>query len=105
VLPIEPLRWVALASALAVLIGVAPLFQFLASERDPIFALCCLPLQLLHYLTGAVSLVLAWALHQTIGEPKRDVTDDAFAEVGLQTWPPIPRRLPSDAWKLPVEKV
>ncbi len=104
VLPFDALRWIALGSAFAVLMGVTPLLQFLASERNPLFALCCIPLQLLHYLTSGVSLVLAWALHQTIGEPKRDVTDDAFAEIGLETWPPIPRRLPSDAWKLPVEK-
>lgn len=104
VFPVEPLRWIALASAFAVLVGVAPLFQFLASERGPLFAVLCLPLQLLHYMTGGVSLVFAWSLHQTIGEPKRDVTDDAFAEIGLDTWPPIPRRLPSDAWKHPVEE-
>ena len=74
------------------------------SERDPLFAICCVPLQLLHYLTTGVSVVFAWSLHQTIGEPTPDVTDDAFAEIGLETWPPIPRRLPSDAWKLPAEK-
>jgi len=97
-------RWIALASVLAVLIGVAPLFQFLASERGPVFAVSCLPLQAIHYLTAGISVICAWSLHQTVGEPKRDVTDDAFAEVGFETWPPVPRRLPSDAWKLPAEK-
>jgi GT2 family glycosyltransferase len=104
VLPFAGLRWIALACAFAVLIGAAPLFQFLASERGPVFAVSCLPLQVLHYITAGISVVLAWSLHQTIGEPKRDVTDDAFAEIGLETWPPIPRRLPSDAWKHPPEK-
>lgn len=97
-------RWIALGATLAVLIGVAPLFQFLASERGPVFAVSCLPLQVIHYLTAGFAVICAWSLHQTVGEPKRDVTDDAFAEVGLETWPPIPRRLPSDAWKLPAEK-
>lgn len=104
VMPLNALRWIALASAAAVLVGAAPLFQFLASERDPLFAICCLALQLLHYVTTGISVVFAWSLHQTIGEPKRDVTDDAFAEIGLETWPPIPRRLSSDPWKPPAEK-
>ena len=104
VLPFDTLRWIALAAGFAVLVGVAPLFQFLATERDPLFALACLPLQLLHYMTTGVSVVFAWSLHQTIGEPTRDVTDDAFAEIGFETWPPVPRRLPSDAWKHPAEK-
>jgi hypothetical protein len=54
-------------------------------------------------MAGA-SVVLAWVLHQLVGEPKRDVTDDAFAEIGLDPWPPIPRRLATDAWKQPAEK-
>lgn len=99
ILPLGALRWIALVAATAVLVGAAPLFQFLASERDALFAVCCLPLQMLHYVTTGISVVFAWSLHQTIGEPKRDVTDDAFAEVGLEIWPPIPRRLSSDAWK------
>jgi GT2 family glycosyltransferase len=103
-IPSEVLRLVALGAGLAVLIGAAPLFQFFATERDPLFAICCLPLQALHYVTAGLSVVLAWTLHQTIGEPKRDVTDDAFAEIGLETWPPIPRRLPADAWRFPPEK-
>lgn len=104
ILPVNALRWIALAAAAAVLVGAAPLFQFLASERDPLFAVCCLPLQLLHYVTTGISVVFAWSLHQTVGEPKRNVADDAFAEVGLETWPPIPRRLSSDAWKPPSDK-
>jgi GT2 family glycosyltransferase len=99
--PFAALRWIALAAAFAVMVGSLSLFQFIASERDPIFAVCCVPLQMLHYLTTGVSLILAWSLHQTVGEPKRDVTDDAFAEIGLETWPPVPRRLPSDAWRPP----
>ncbi len=105
VLPFNALRWIALASGFVVLFGAAPLFQFLASERDPLFALCCLPLQLLHYMTTGVSVVFAWSLHQTIGEPTRNVTDDAFAEIGFETWPPVPRRVAGDAWKNPVGKL
>jgi peptidoglycan/LPS O-acetylase OafA/YrhL len=94
----------ALLGILLVLVGIAPFFSFLARTRGPLFALCCLPLQLLQYVTAGTSVVLAWLLHHLVGEPRRDATDDAFAEIGLDTWPPIPRRLASDAWKQPAEK-
>jgi hypothetical protein len=86
------------------LAGSTPLLAFIARERGPLLALACLPLQLLHYLMAGASVVCAWLLHQFVGEPRRDVTDDAFAEIGLQTWPPIPRRLAADAWKQPADK-
>ena len=104
VAPSTILMRIAILCGIAVLIGTAPLLQFLAAERDPVFALLCVPLQVLHYLTAGVSVMLAWALHQLVGEPKRDVADDAFAEIGFDTWPPVPRRLPSDAWKQPAPK-
>jgi hypothetical protein len=104
VLPIPALSRLAALGGIAVLFGTAPFFAFLAAERGPVFALLCVPLHLLHYLMAGASVVLAWVLHQLVGEPKRDVTDDAFAEIGLDTWPPIPRRLATDAWKQPAEK-
>jgi GT2 family glycosyltransferase len=104
VLPIPALSRLAAIGGIAVLFGTAPFFAFLAAERGPVFALLCVPLHLLHYLMAGASVVLAWVLHQLVGEPKRDVTDDAFAEIGLDTWPPIPRRLATDAWKQPAEK-
>jgi hypothetical protein len=101
--PIRFLGRLVFLDAAALAMGIAPLFSFIADERDPLFALLCLPLQILQYLTAGASVVLAWFLHQTVGEPRRDVTDDAFAEIGLDTWPPIPRRLASDAWKQPID--
>jgi GT2 family glycosyltransferase len=101
--PIRYLGRLLFVDVAALTFGMAPLFGFIVDERDPMFALFCLPLQLLQYLTAGTSVILAWFLHQTVGEPRRDVTDDAFAEIGLDTWPPIPRRLASDAWKPPAE--
>lgn len=95
----------ALLAGIGVAVGIAPLVVFLSRARSPVFALACLPLQLLQYLIAGASVVVAWLLHQVVGEPRRDVTDDAFAEVGLETWPPIPRRLAADAWKQPNEGV
>lgn len=103
VLPSPVLARMALVDGVGLAIGIAPFLGFLAHERDAFFALLCLPLQLLQYLTAGTSVLMAWFLHQTVGEPRRDVTDDAFAEIGLETWPPIPRRLPVDAWKQPAE--
>ena len=104
VLPSPILPRMLLVDGIGLIVGIAPFFGFLAQQRDAFFALRCMPLQLLQYLTAGTSVLLAWFLHQTVGEPRRDVTDDAFAEIGLETWPPIPRRLPSDAWKQPAER-
>ena len=93
----------AVLGAVGLAVGIAPLIVFLARERNLGFALAYLPLQLLQYLIAGAAVVVAWLLHQVVGEPRRDVTDDAFAEVGLETWPPIPRRLAADAWKQPTE--
>lgn len=103
--PLPRSGWLLLAGGVATLSGAAPFFWFAARKRSPGVALLCIPLQLLHYVTSGLSVVCAFSLHQMIGEPKRHVTDDAFAEVGFQTWPPVPRRLASDAWKQPAEKV
>lgn len=85
----------------ALLLGCAPFFLFAIRHRGPIRAAEFVPLQLVHYVVAAIALITGWLLHQVIGEPRRDVRDDALAEVGLQTWPPVPRRLPTDVWHAP----
>jgi len=50
------------------------------------------PLDLLNYAVNGVALVVGWALREVVGEPKPDATVQAFAEVGIKTWPPVPTR-------------
>lgn len=88
-------------SAIGVLAGNLPFLAFASRERGVLFAITCVPMQLMHYLIGSCAVIVGWLMHQLVGEPRRDVASDAYSEVGLKTWPPVPRRLPVDAWQLP----
>jgi len=33
-----------------------------------------------------------WMLREIFGDPSPDATTQAYSEVGLETWPPVPRR-------------
>lgn len=88
-------------SALATLVGYGSFLAFALRRRGALRIALFVPLQVTHYLVAVAALVVAWLLHHLVGEPRRDVRDDALAEVGLQTWPPVPTRLPSDTWQLP----
>src|SRR5437867_118651 len=89
----------ALGAFIGTLAVSAPLFAFMRRARGAAFVVAVLPLQMLHYVVTGSSVALAWLLHMIVGEPQRNATDDAFAEVGCRTWPPIPRRRLSDAWR------
>jgi len=89
----------AVGAIIGMLVLSAPLFAFMRRARGMAFVVAVLPLQVLHYVVTGSSVALAWLLHVIVGEPQRDATDDALAEVGCSTWPPIPRRRLSDAWR------
>jgi hypothetical protein len=42
---------------------------------------------------AAVALCMGWLLRDTIGDRLPDATTQAFSEVGLEIWPPVPRRI------------
>jgi hypothetical protein len=62
------------------------------------FALAIIPLHLMYYALNAVSFVLGLVLHQTVGAPVPNPTTAAYAEVGVQRWPPIPTRHRRSSW-------
>jgi hypothetical protein len=45
--------------------------------------------------------VFGWLLRQLLGEPTPHPAVEAFAEIGVRTWPPVPRR--SDPVQQPPE--
>jgi glycosyltransferase involved in cell wall biosynthesis len=67
-------------------------YAFFARKCGLPFALAAVPLDLLNYAVNGVALVVGWALREVVGEPKPDATVQAFAEVGIKTWPPVPTR-------------
>jgi GT2 family glycosyltransferase len=75
-----------------VLRNYLPQHRFFVRERGLAFALAVIPLQLLSYLVTGMAAVFGRLLGEFLGEPKPHPTVEAFAEIGVRTWPPVPRR-------------
>lgn len=86
--------WLAAAVLLVapVLFVNRPLYRAFSAKRGTWFALAVLPLHVLYYLTNGLSAAWGIVLHHAIGEPKPPATVQAFSEIGLETWPPVPTR-------------
>lgn len=69
-----------------------PETRFLFARRGALFALAALPAQLIAGAVSLLALLYGWLLRHLLGEPQPDPTTQAFAEVGVQTWPPVPRK-------------
>jgi hypothetical protein len=37
-------------------------------------------------------MVLGWLTHILVGDPRPEAIIEAYSEVGLETWPPVPSR-------------
>jgi glycosyltransferase involved in cell wall biosynthesis len=64
--------------------------RFFARERGVSFAMAAAPLQLLSYLVNGLAVTVGWALRELLGDPAPHPTVEAFAEVGVKMWPPVP---------------
>jgi hypothetical protein len=85
--------WAALgAAALAVLIVNAPVHWYFARENGLLFSLAVVPLHLATQMVGMFALMTGFMLRHLIGDPAPDPTTQAFAEVGVRMWPPVPRK-------------
>jgi glycosyltransferase involved in cell wall biosynthesis len=61
-------------------------------------AFIALPLHLLYYFLNGISAGTGILLHHLIGEPQPPATVQAYAEVGVETWPPVPTRVKASPW-------
>jgi glycosyltransferase involved in cell wall biosynthesis len=105
------LAWLALGFSIAafalhqLLLGVAAVvavglvayygrahLAFFRRERGLVFALVALLLDALYFLMNGAAVVLGWLLREMFGEPSPSPTVEAFFEVGVSTWPPIPSK-------------
>lgn len=87
-------RWL-LITAVCVSIVICcnlPLFKFFNRVRGPLFALRVVPVHLLYYVLNGISFGSGLFLHQMVGAPRPHPTVDAFAELGIKRWPPVPAR-------------
>jgi GT2 family glycosyltransferase len=81
------------AALLVLLLTNLPVHRFYASTRGFAFALLSAPLHTLVEIVAGVALCLGWILRDVFGDVSPDATTQAYAEVGHEIWPPVPRKL------------
>ncbi len=93
-------RWLLLTLGAVLVVGGTnlPFYRFLARVQGPGFALGAFPIHLLYYLVNGVCAAGGFVAHHLIGEPTPEAAVQAWAEVGVQRWPPVPVRAPIGAW-------
>ncbi|MEO8199516.1 MAG: glycosyltransferase family 2 protein [Gemmatimonadota bacterium] len=98
------LRWAAasLLLILPVIYTNRRMYAFFARVRGAWFSLRVVPVHLLYYFLNGISALWGVFLHHAVGEPKPPAYVQAFAEVGVETWPPIPSKTPRGPWQQPV---
>jgi hypothetical protein len=77
----------------ALLLTNLPVHRFYASTRGLWFAVVSAPLHIVVQIVAAMALCAGWILRDVFGDVSPDATIQAYSEVGLEIWPPIPRRL------------
>jgi GT2 family glycosyltransferase len=77
---------------LGVVLANAKVYSFYARKRGLAFAIATVPLHLVVQAITAIALCIGWVLRDTIGDRSPDATTQAYAEIGVEMWPPVPRR-------------
>lgn len=87
--------WIAAigCAATAALLSI-PALLFLAQRRSILFVAIATPLYALELLLNGIGAAYSWSMRHTIGEPRPAPLIDALAEIGVETWPPVPTRRP-----------
>jgi hypothetical protein len=89
----EPRVGIKGATALAVLLLTnLPVYRFYLRARGIRFAIAAVPVHLVVQAVSGVALCTGWVLRDAVGDRLRDATTQAYSEVGLEMWPPVPRR-------------
>ena len=77
----------------ALLLTNLPVHRFYASTRGLWFAILSAPLHVLVQIVAGIALCTGWILRDVFGDVSPNATTQAYSEVGLEIWPPVPRRL------------
>jgi hypothetical protein len=99
------LDYLAAASIAIVILRGWPLYMFFLRKRGPFFLVCAIVLHLINYVTAAVSITWGAFLAVMIGEARPDPAIEAFSELNLTAWPPVPRTPEARAAKAVAAKV
>ncbi len=95
----EP-RMLVLAGACVAVVGTvsARLLAFFVRKRGILFGLAVFPIHLLYYVLNGISFAAAIFLHNVVGPPRQDPSVEAFSEIGVSRWPPVPERKRPSTW-------
>lgn len=85
--------WIFKAALAFAIVGLAnlPVLRFYARERGAAFALAVAPVHFFYQSVGAAALCAGWLIRDAIGDRLPDAATQAYAEVGVEMWPPVPR--------------
>ena len=93
-------RWLLAAGAALLVLALALnaiLLARFARTRGVFFAAAAAPVHLVFELVNGAAMAGGWLTYHLVGDPRPDPTLEAFAEVGVRTWPPVPVRPSPDA--------
>jgi glycosyltransferase involved in cell wall biosynthesis len=68
-----------------------PAYLFFAKARGILFAAAVAPLHFFMQAVNGLGLCAGWVLRDAVGDREPDATTQAYAEVGVEVWPPVPR--------------
>ena len=60
-------------------------------ERGIVFAIVVAPVHFVFQIVSAMGLCGGWLMRDAVGDRLPDAATQAYAEVGLEMWPPVPR--------------
>ena len=86
-------EWLPLAITTVATVGAnLALYRFFGRRAGIGFALAAVPFHLVHSLVCAPRWCWDQLVYHLVGEPRPDPTMQAFAELGMRAWPPVPAR-------------
>ncbi|OLE96425.1 MAG: hypothetical protein AUG75_20680, partial [Cyanobacteria bacterium 13_1_20CM_4_61_6] len=80
----------ALACLVLVVINNRSQLAFFRRERGLAFAVATIPLDILYYFISGLGVAAGWLAKQMLGEPRPSPVTEAFTEVPVKRWPPVP---------------
>ena len=77
---------------LLVVVNDSEQIAFFRRERGAAFAGATILLDFVFYLAHGLGIVLGWITRQFLGDPRPGPRAEAFTEMSIERWPPVPAR-------------
>lgn len=84
-------RWAITMAVTGVVVLNLSVYRFFAGARGLAFAMAAAPVHVLLQCLGGVALCAGKLMRETIGDRLPDAATQAYAEVGVEIWPPVRR--------------